>query len=233
MQSATLASDPTSSGAPDTTTPEKRGISSGLKVAKNKDGRHADIPEGVQILEPGYKAREDISSLRVLIVDDNRFHRSLIRNTLMSQTINSQWEAEGVDEAEAILAGDAIDLIILDNNMPGEKGITFTQRIRQGKTKANRFTPIIMASAYGDEKVISAARNAGVHEYVLKPFNVATLLKRVVLTFKIPRDFIIAPGYVGPDRRWREKLDQDGNQTSAREASLSPGLCKPEVLVYD
>jgi len=57
-----------------------------------------------------------------------------------------------------------------------------------------------MSYAYGDEKVISAVRNAGVHEYVLKPFNVVTLIKRIMLTFKISGVFVIALGYAGPDR---------------------------------
>lgn len=228
MQPATSASDKRAS--------ESQDVSNDAAMARGKDARQQDLPEGVEILAPGYEAREDISGLRVLIVDDNRFHRSLIRNALMSQGIHSQWEAENAEDAEAILGGDPVDLIILDNNMPGEKGITFTQRIRQGKTSANRFTPIIMVSAYGDEKVILAAGNSGVHEYVLKPFNVVTLIKRIALTFKIPRDFVISPGYVGPDRRWKEKLKQ-GNAAncnpSVREASLPPGLCKPEVLVFD
>ncbi len=197
----------------------------------------SELPEGVEILDPGYEPREDLSGLRVLIVDDNRFHRSLVRNALMSQGIHSQYEAEDAEKAEQILSEQSVDLIILDNNMPGEKGITFTERLRKGKTKCNRFTPIVMISAYGDEKVISAASNAGVHEYVLKPFNIATLLKRIEMTFRIPRDFIISPGYVGPDRRWRKKL-QNEQQANCNAASVDnvkafPGLKKPKLEVYD
>jgi len=134
----------------------------GLPVAERR--QHAggeDLPEGVEILDPGYSAREDLSALRVLIVDDNRFHRSLVRNALVSQGIHSQWEAGDAKEAEVILADQSVDLIVMDNNMPGEKGIVFTRRLRQGKTAGNRFTPIIMVTAYGDEKIIRAARDAG------------------------------------------------------------------------
>lgn len=200
------------------------------------------LPDGVQILEPGYDARDDLSTLRVLIVDDNRFHRSLVRNAMISQSIQGIWEAEDADEAEKIMADQTIDLIILDNNMPGEKGITFTQRVREGNASGNRCTPIIMVTAYGDEKIITAARNAGVHEYILKPFNVMMLIKRVQLTFKIPRDFIISPGYVGPDRRWEQKLkaqQANSNEPSANDdAKVNPrgiqsGIPKPEVLIFD
>ncbi|NQV45926.1 MAG: response regulator [Rhodospirillales bacterium] len=219
------------------------GADSGLpKVQRRKEDEGKELPEGVQVLEPGYDARDDLSTLRVLIVDDNRFHRSLVRNAMISQSIQGIWEAEDADEAEKIMADQPIDLIVLDNNMPGEKGITFTQRLRQGKVIGNRCTPIIMVTAYGDEKIITAARNAGVHEYILKPFNVVTLIKRVQLTFKTPRDFIISPGYVGPDRRWEQKLkaqQANGNESPDNDDAKSntgggqPGISKPEVLIFD
>ncbi len=239
MPSSVIASDMANPCAPDDEKGAKRGISSDFKIAAEDDKRCAagkELPEGVEILDPGYDAQEDLSNLRVLIVDDNRFHRSLIRNALMSQGIHNHWEAEDTKAAERVMVDQHVDLIMMDNNMPGEKGSAFTRRIRMDEASVNRCTPIIMISAYGDEQVINAARNSGVHEYVLKPFNVTTLLKRLQVTFKTPRDFVIAPGYVGPDRRWKQKLNSDGTvktNTDTGHSSLPPGLCKPEVLVFD
>lgn len=239
MQSGAIALDMANPCAPDAAAAVKPVTSSHSAITSGNDERHTSgkkLPEGVQILEPGYDAREDLRGLRILIVDDNRFHRSLVRNALMSQGIHSHWEAEDAAVAEKLLADQVIDLIIMDNNMPGEKGSAFTRRIRMGEVAGNRYTPIIMVSAYGDERVITAARNAGVHEYVLKPFNVVTLIKRLQSTFKTPRDFIIAPEYVGPDRRWKQKLNADGTvnaDTKAARSPLPPGINKPEVLTFD
>lgn len=210
----------------------KPGISRDFKVVGKKERRTNDTPVDVQVLDAGYESREDLTGLQILIVDDNRFHRSLIRNALVSQGIHRHWEAEDTMAAEKVLADETIDLIITDNNMPDEKGIPFTERLRKGKTPANAKVPVVMLSAYGDERIIMAARNAGVHEYVLKPFNVVTLLKRIQETFRHPRDFIIAPGYVGPDRRWKEKLAEDAASArkKADEARMPPGLRKPQLV---
>ena len=243
MQTATNVSDQTNASGPEINRAARPGISSNFTLAKDSadDADRRDIgktlPDGVQILDPGYDAREDLSDLRVLIVDDNRFHRSIVRNALIAQGVYTHWEAEDVIAAEKLMASESIDLIILDNNMPGEKGTQFTRRIRQDSVPGNRCAPIIMISAYGDEKVINSARNAGVHEYVLKPFNVTTLLKRLQTTFRTPRDFVIAPGYVGPDRRWKQKLagagQESGDRAEKSTSPIAPGLRKPEVLVFD
>jgi len=196
----------------------------------DRRSEYEDIPEGVQILKPGYDAREDLTTLQVLIVDDNRFHRSLIRNALASQGIHTHWEAEDAKSAERLMSEQDVDLIILDNNMPGEKGAAFTRRLRRKGIPGNPCTPVIMVSAYGDEGIIMAARNSGVHEYILKPFNIVTLLKRIVSTFKYPRDFVIAPEYVGPDRRWEQKLNAEAKKRTGDD-SRTTGLRKPEVVM--
>lgn len=177
--------------------------------------------------------RYDLTGLQILIIDDNRFHRSLIRNALASQGIHGHWEAEDTKTAEKVLVDETIDLMILDNNMPDEKGIPFVERLRRGKTTGDARTPVIMLSAYGDERVIVAARNAGVHEYILKPFNIMTLLKRIQATFLYPRDFVIAPGYVGPDRRWEQKLKKDATAGEADLRDMPPGLRKPQLIEVD
>lgn len=203
------------------------------------------LPGGVEILDPGYEAREDLSDLCVLIVDSNPLHRTLVCDALYSKGIWNLWEANDVAEAEKILTEKPVDLIIIDNDMTGENGIDFTRRLRQGEASGNRCMPIIMVTSDGGENIIHAARDAGVHEYILKPFDNTALIKRVQLTFKIPRDFIISPGYVGPDRRWKQKLkaqqvyssSNNGapNHASARmyNGGLPPWLGRPEVLICD
>lgn len=232
MLNAVKVADESNEFSQDNTKSAKPGISRDFKIVGKDERRKKDKPADVQILEPGYESREDLTGLQILIVDDNRFHRSLIRNALVSQGIHRHWEAEDTKAAEKVLADETIDLIIMDNNMPDEKGIPFTERLRKGKTSANSKVPIVMLSAYGDERVIMAARNAGVHEYVLKPFNVVTLIKRIQETFRHPRDFIIAPGYVGPDRRWKQKLDQEtaAAKAAANAERIPPGLRRPQVV---
>ncbi|NQV45925.1 MAG: response regulator [Rhodospirillales bacterium] len=172
--------------------------------------------EGVLITPSSYVPRENLNDLRILIVDDNRFQRSVTKSALSVKGIFGFGEANSARAAVDSLRENTFDLIVIDNNMPDETGIEFTRRIRQGETGANVEIPVIMVSSSGEASMIAEARNAGVHEFVLKPFSVTTLMERIRTTFKYPRKFIRTPGYVGPDRRWRDVGSFNGVERRTR-----------------
>ena len=64
-----------------------------------------------------------------------------------------------------------------------------------------RRAPIIMVTSEATATTILGARDAGVHEFLRKPFTSADLFKRVENVALKPRDWVEAVGYVGPDRR--------------------------------
>ena len=79
-------------------------------------------------------------------------------------------------------------------------GPDFVKRLRRGES-ACRKTPVIMCTAEATEQSLKAARDAGVHEFLCKPFTVGHLVKRVEAACLKERDWIQAQMYVGPDRR--------------------------------
>jgi DNA-binding response OmpR family regulator len=94
-----------------------------------------------------------------------------------------------------------------------EPGIIFTERtatswtarpvarnVRRSHLGCRR-VPIIMVTAEATATTILGARDAGVHEFLRKPFTSGDLLKRVENVALKPRDWVEAVGYVGPDRR--------------------------------
>ena len=56
-------------------------------------------------------------------------------------------------------------------------------------------------SAHASALTVEAARKAGVSEVVVKPFPIAVLLQRIAAAIAMPRPFVVAQAYVGPDRR--------------------------------
>ena len=167
----------------------------------------------VEILPPPFEPRSDIVGLRVLIVDPVRFHRDLIKSSLVSRGISYFVEADTIAQAGKRMANaDGVDLIILDNELDGETGLDFTRRVRRGETRLDPAIPIVMVTAVTSADIVHKARNAGVHEVVSRPFDMGTLIEHVSKPFLCPRAFIRAPGYVGPDRRWernkRRKADR-------------------------
>ncbi len=173
----------------------------------------------VIITPPTSEPREDLREVQVLIIDDNKFHRSMVKNALSMNGIHSLKEADSAETAIKALSENTFELIVIDYEMPGESGLDLTRRIRLGETKASPEIPMIMVSAFGESDVITEARNVGVHEFVLKPFSVSTLMERIKTTFKHPRKFVRAPGYVGPDRRWLEAGPLNGDERRTEKDS--------------
>jgi CheY-like chemotaxis protein len=101
----------------------------------------------------------------VLIVDDSKLARIVMGKALAS--LAPEWrklEAGNADEALTLLEGHAVDVIVLDFNMPGRNGLELAEELRA------RFAamPIALATANVQDEVVSRARAANV-AFVSKP----------------------------------------------------------------
>jgi DNA-binding response OmpR family regulator len=80
-------------------------------------------------------------------------------------------------------------------------GLELTIYLRKSLDSINRMIPIIMLTARNSRPDIQTARDAGITEYIVKPFTAKVLLERVFEVVKEPRPFIMCKSYTGPDRR--------------------------------
>jgi len=85
--------------------------------------------------------------------------------------------------------------------MPIFDGLELTQMIRQPGANANPFVPIIMITGHTEKARVTAARDAGVTEFLAKPISAKSLYQRIVNVVANPRPFIKTKNYFGPDRR--------------------------------
>lgn len=110
----------------------------------------------------------------ILVVDDDREIRDLLALFLAKHGLRVTTAKDGA-EMESALAGDAIDLVVLDLMMPGEDGLSLTRRLRgQGAT-----VPIVMLTAMGEDTDRIVGLEMGADDYVPKPFNPRELLARI------------------------------------------------------
>jgi two-component system response regulator HupR/HoxA len=85
-------------------------------------------------------------------------------------------EAHDAAEAEAVLEGEMVQIILCDQRMPRESGVDFLQRVRERWPDTIR----IIISGYTDsEDVIAGVNLAGIYRYVTKPWNPETLLETI------------------------------------------------------
>ena len=116
-------------------------------------------------------------SVPVLIVDDYRTMLRIIRNLLKQIGFDNVEEATDGAEALAKLRAGRFGLVISDWNMEPMTGLQLLQEVRADpKLKS---TPFIMVTAESKAENIVAAKQAGVSNYIVKPFNAETLKSRV------------------------------------------------------
>lgn len=110
--------------------------------------------------------KKGFSNLKILIVDDVRFTRSLLTNIMQSLGITKIYEASNGSEAihKAILHNP--DIITLDISMPGINGIETVEIMKNSNIKSE----IIVISAFIDSDIKEILSNLGIKYYIPKPF---------------------------------------------------------------
>ena len=116
-------------------------------------------------------------SMKILIVDDYKTMLRIIRNLLAQLGFNNV--DEETDSAAALqkIRERAYGLVISDWNMEPMTGIELLRKVRADE-KING-TPFIMVTAESNTENVIAAKQAGVDNYIVKPFNAGTLKKKL------------------------------------------------------
>jgi two-component system, chemotaxis family, chemotaxis protein CheY len=145
--------------------------------------------------------RIDFNRLRFLVIDDNAHMRRIMRTLLHGFGTREVYEAE--DGAAGLEAFTAYipDIIITDWAMPIFDGLELTQMVRQPGANANPYVAIIMLTGHSEKKRVTAARDAGITEFLAKPISAKGLYERIVNVVACPRPFVKTNTYFGPDRR--------------------------------
>jgi two-component system, OmpR family, KDP operon response regulator KdpE len=117
-------------------------------------------------------------SLRVLVVEDDREIRALLRSSLGVEGFLVQ-TAVSVSEASAMLFHSLPDIVLLDLGLPDGDGADLVRRIR-----SQHGLPILVVSARHQEVEKVKLLDAGADDYLTKPFGVDELLARIRVTLR-------------------------------------------------
>jgi two-component system chemotaxis response regulator CheY len=113
----------------------------------------------------------------VLIVDDYKAMLRLIRNILKQIDVENVEEARDGHEALAKLRAGNFSLVICDWNMEPMTGLQLLRHVRADP--ALKSTPFIMVTAESNTENVIVAKQAGVSNYIIKPFNAETLCSKI------------------------------------------------------
>ena len=115
------------------------------------------------------------SKVKILIVDDSRTVRQLLKLVLLKGLPCQITEAEDGQKAVDVLeADDAYDLVITDINMPNMNGLSLVKKVRGD---LGLQVPIIIITTMGKEEDRDEGLSLGANSYLTKPFNGPNVVK--------------------------------------------------------
>ena len=116
-------------------------------------------------------------SIKILIVDDMSTMRRIVKNALKQIGFSNMEEAEDGTSALAKLRAEAFNFVISDWNMPNMTGLDLLKTIRGDA--ALKGIPVLMVTAEAKQENIVEAVQAGVSNYIVKPFTAETLKEKI------------------------------------------------------
>lgn len=121
------------------------------------------------------------TSLKVLVVDDFATMRRIVKGVLKQLGFNDIIEAEDGQLALKELQKEKVGLIVSDWNMPNMTGLDLLKAVRADANLKN--TPFLMVTAEGQKENVVQAVQAGVSNYIVKPFTPETFSAKLEKIF--------------------------------------------------
>ncbi len=107
-------------------------------------------------------------NMRILVVDDFSTMRRIVKSIVKQLGFNNVDEAEDGKQALEMLKGGKYGFVVSDWNMPNMTGIDLLRAIRADPGLKD--TPVLMVTAETEKQIVVDAIQAGVNNYVVKPF---------------------------------------------------------------
>lgn len=120
-------------------------------------------------------------NMDVLIVDDFATMRRILKNILRQIGFTNIYEADHGKSALTMLKKQKFDLILCDWNMPEMSGLELLSKVRSDNELKD--TPFVMVTAEAQKNNIIEAVQAGVSNYVVKPFTAETISGKLEKVF--------------------------------------------------
>ncbi len=175
----------------------------------------------------------DLSRVVFLVVDENEHMRTLIKDVL--RTLGVETIVTAIDGESAIKAIDkeqSPDIILTGYAMEPMNGMDFVKAIRASAAGVEPTTPVVMMTSYTERRYVQEARDAGIDEFVAKPFSTKSLYTRIASIIQHRRPMIRAPEFFGPDRRRHAEVHHPQHRRSSDmtdDADMHPETIEADI----
>ena len=142
----------------------------------------------------------DLSNLSLIVIEPHAYMRVLLRDVMRALGVTRIRTCASPEEAFEEVKRDCPDLVVSDWS-PKVDAIYFLTLVRRAPSSPNRFLPVIVLSAYTEAEHVGLARDAGMTEFLAKPFTAKLIFTRIKAVVERGRVFVDARSFFGPDRR--------------------------------
>lgn len=159
----------------------------------------------------------NLDNVRILVVDDMKPMLDLTKTILTIFGFQHVYTADNGEKAFELVCSKEPDLVITDWIMEPMDGLELTKKIRNDERSPDPFVPIIMMTGFSSKLRVESARDAGITEFLVKPYTSDDLYRRVHQIIEKPRQFVEAGEFFGPDRRRKMDTNYDGPSKRASD----------------
>ena len=135
------------------------------------EGKKMTQADHINNIDVIFTIQED---LRILVVEDNKINQLVTKKTMDRNNISCDMVSDGLAALE-LLKTEKYDVILMDINMPIINGFETSRRIRHLGIN----TPIIALTAFDKEEITDEAREAGINDIIIKPFEPTLLFQMI------------------------------------------------------
>ena len=151
-----------------------------------------------------------MQKISVLVVEDNLPMLEITKSLLQAFGVGDVIGAYNGEMGFERFCQHNPDIVIADWMMKPMDGISFTRMIRNDPQSPNQYVPVILMTGFSEKRRVLQARDAGVTEFLVKPFNARDLYKRIAQVIERPRQFVRSEDFFGPDRRRSPEAGYEG-----------------------
>lgn len=148
--------------------------------------------------------------LKVLVVEDNLPMLEITKTLLATFGVGTIIGAKDGENGFREFCLHNPDIVIADWMMKPVDGISLARRIRNDLRSPNPYVPIILMTGFSEKRRVIQARDAGITEFLVKPFTARDLFKRLTQIIERPRQFVRSEDFFGPDRRRKAMEEYTG-----------------------
>jgi two-component system, chemotaxis family, chemotaxis protein CheY len=158
------------------------------------------------------KAKSKHKSAQILLVDDSISMRKLLRAMIEADGYHNITEADHGVEAFKKIIEHEFHILLTDWKMEPMDGMELSRRVRHHHREEVSTMPIVLVTAFADQKLVAEARDLGINEVLSKPVAAKVIQSKLETLLTVHRPFIKSGNYTGPDRRRGRGQKFDGQE---------------------